>query len=538
MEPFRPVADSDSSVPDTATAFSDMNTADNQEGCSLVASETPSSSEVDLVTRESGVQRDKTFQEAGLSLDRFPQSPDEADLVDKLLADEIEKLSLEEQEQNTFELFGMAQENKDPENIDELLERMELEIRKIPDRKAYEKAKYLNEEYVMDKDFRVIFLRSDEFDAKSAAQRFVQHFEVKRELFGDGPPLARNLLMSDLSEDDMKVLKSGAWQLLPERDAAGRLVLVQCPGYRDNSIAMHSHLRSQAYFVLSFLLTEDVQRKGRVLVVCLFGESLLNLQQHTLFFQLLGLKRIRSGGPRKVAGVHFLFSQEYLRPLVFGMQWLVQEHLRAKMRVHFGDFEQLKFKLQTFGIPMDCFPCHPNKPINLESHLQWIQSQRKQEEKGNKSAVDNIVPRRFDVLFGRGNTKNHTGNVRAGHISDMFREKYESAGKYEKTAIAERIVTIIQESHGRFLKWEDDVWVEVDQQAARNKISHFYRNTHKKGCPSKSKASSSSDGSVSGGSKGSDGESLASASTKRMSANAVQQSLQRVPKRCERLTGT
>lgn len=49
------------------------------------------------------------------------------------------------------------------------------------------------------------------------------------------------------------------------------------------------------------------------------------------------------------------------------------------------------------------------------------------------------------------------------------------ASKFEKTAIAERIVTSIRESHGRFLKWEENTWVEVDSEAAREKISHFFR---------------------------------------------------------------
>ncbi|CAB9517664.1 Transfer protein [Seminavis robusta] len=532
MKASLPVPDSDSSVgpvPDTSTAFTDMNTAENQEECDLAAPDT-TSQEVDLVARESNVQRDKTFQEAGLSLERFPQSSDEAALVDRLLADEIEKLSLEEKELNTFDLFGMAQETKDPENMDELLKELELEIRKIPRRKAYEKAKYLNEEYVMDRDFRLKFLRSDDFDVQSSAQRIVQHFEVKLELFGDGPALARNVLMSDLSEDDMKALKTGAWQLLPERDAAGRLVLVICPGFRDSSIAMDSQLRSTVYLGWTFLLTEDVQRKGGiVVVVCLIGESVLSLQNQ-IFNQLSRMKKIRSGVPRKVAGIHFLFSQEYLRPLVFGFQWLIQEHLRAKMRVHFGDFEQLKFKLQTFGIPMDCFPFHPNKPANRENHLQWIQSQRTLEEKGNIITADTIIPRRFDVLFGRGrHTRNHTGNARAAHISEMFRDKYEAAGKFEKTAIAERIVTMIRESQGRFLKWEDDAWVAVDQQAARNKISHFYRNTRNKGPPPKSKESPS-DGSSS------EGESLASAVSKRTQSDSIQQSTERIQKRKQRDT--
>jgi len=34
-------------------------------------------------------------------------------------------------------------------------------------------------------------------------------------------------------------------------------------------------------------------------------------------------------------------------------------------------------------------------------------------------------------------------------LIDMYRKEYENANKLEKTAIAERIVNIIQESHGR-----------------------------------------------------------------------------------------
>ena len=57
----------------------------------------------------------------------------------------------------------------------------------------------------------------------------------------------------------------------------------------------------------------------------------------------------------------------------------------------------------------------------------------------------------------------------------MHRPKYEAADKFGKTVLAERIVTIIHESGGRFLKRGNDVWVEVDDIMAREKISHFFR---------------------------------------------------------------
>jgi hypothetical protein len=57
----------------------------------------------------------------------------------------------------------------------------------------------------------------------------------------------------------------------------------------------------------------------------------------------------------------------------------------------------------------------------------------------------------------------------------MHQEEYEKADKSEKTEIALRIVSMIHESFGRFLKWEKEGWVEVDEEAAREKISHFFR---------------------------------------------------------------
>ena len=59
----------------------------------------------------------------------------------------------------------------------------------------------------------------------------------------------------------------------------------------------------------------------------------------------------------------------------------------------------------------------------------------------------------------------------------MAFDDYEKATKQEKTAIATRIVAAIHESHGRFLKATDDdnAWIEVDANAARNKVAHFFR---------------------------------------------------------------
>ena len=194
--------------------------------------------------------------------------------------------------------------------------------------------------------------------------------------------------------------------------------------------------------------------------------------------------RIRLGIPKRVVGVHYCFDDSLLRPFVAGLQLYMgmqDNGARARFRPHFGNHVDIQFELQTYGIPTKDHPIKENGSLCLAWHHEWLHIRKTQET--SSSASDGIiVPRRFDVLFGRGkNTSDHTGNLRAGHLVEMHREKYEQASKYHKTEISERIVSIIHESHGRFLKWDGgNGWIQVEHDLAREKISHFFRHMRSK----------------------------------------------------------
>lgn len=192
------------------------------------------------------------------------------------------------------------------------------------------------------------------------------------------------------------------------------------------------------------------------------------------------LKRVhyaRSGVPKRIAGIHYCYDDKLTKPFVAGLRLFLDRAARSRFRTHFGNAEQIAFGLQTYGIPTHEHPILPNGQLSVTYHKKWLQARRAQEAPTSETSKDGIlVPRRFDVLFGRGkNTREHTGNLRAGHLVEMQQEEYEKAGKLEKTEIAERIVAMIHESYGRFLKWEENGWVEVGDDAARDKISHFFR---------------------------------------------------------------
>lgn len=100
-------------------------------------------------------------------------------------------------------------------------------------------------------------------------------------------------------------------------------------------------------------------------------------------------------------------------------------------------------------------------------------------------------PSQFDVLFGRGKPyQGHAGNIRLHKVVDLYKSRYSQARRHEKTEIAEEIVQFIKtggEKAGRFLKRveNEEVWIEVTDTIARDKVSHALRGKPRKESESK-----------------------------------------------------
>ena len=174
------------------------------------------------VTKEDSGNADKPSFKKGL------------ESITSSLAKEMNQLSFAEREKGCYELHGVADVVEEtPEFVDQCLSDLESEICKLEDNKknAYEMAKKVNPGYICGRSFRLQFLRADCFVPKKAAERLVGFLEVKLELFGP-KPIARELLLSDLSQDDMVLLQSGFFSIVPLRDRAGRTITVSVPFFR------------------------------------------------------------------------------------------------------------------------------------------------------------------------------------------------------------------------------------------------------------------------------------------------------------------
>lgn len=429
----------------------------------------------------------------------FPETQKELDVAEQALADELNQMSLTERDRIMFEMHGIATEQPDetPEMVEAALVELEEKLDRIlgEQKAAYEQAKYIDPDFVNDKAFRLMFLRSELFDCEKAAIKIVKHFTIKRELFGDGEILCRDIRLSDLDEDDMASLESAFFQILPTRDPAGRAIVVFSPQQKVFKVPENLS-RTMWYMMSTCLKDEETQKKGVVFVLYALGHTTDDLEV---------MRRVhwaREGLAKRIVGIHQCISDDSLKPFfVSAKMYLLNKQLRSRLRPHHGDRDDIMFELQTFGIPVNEQLLQPNGSLSKAWHREWLEVRKTQEdalaaEESSNQGV--LVPRRFDVLFGRGkNTREHTGNLRCVLLVETNQEKYEAATKYEKTEIAERIVTMIYESYGRFLKWENkEGWIEVDRDAAREKISHFFRHLRSKKPPGPGMAAKSGGGHI------------------------------------------
>jgi hypothetical protein len=145
------------------------------------------------------------------------------------LALDLNKISLNEREEVNEDLHGVSNAvDETPELVASCLSELEAEIAKIQCRDAYIMAASKDSSYTSSRVLRLKFLRAEHFDSKKAAVRLVTFFERKLEVFG-ADPLARELLISDLNEEDRRCLQSGLITLVPEKDKAGRGIMTWMP---------------------------------------------------------------------------------------------------------------------------------------------------------------------------------------------------------------------------------------------------------------------------------------------------------------------
>jgi hypothetical protein len=148
---------------------------------------------------------------------------------DKMIAHALGQMSLTEREKVYHDIHGVADKiHEEPAFVAERLQEMRDELFQLksqPSGFALQLAESIDPNYVNNNKFLLIFLRCEEFVVIKAANRMARNLDWKFSLFG-ASKLCKDIELADLPEEDVKNLKKGYFQLLLERDRAGRAVYI------------------------------------------------------------------------------------------------------------------------------------------------------------------------------------------------------------------------------------------------------------------------------------------------------------------------
>jgi hypothetical protein len=409
--------------------------------------------------------------------------------IESSLANELNQLSLQEREKTYYDLHGVADAvNETPAFVNKCLADLEMELSKTHDKKAYELAKSQDENYICGREFRLQFLRAETFDSKKAATRLVGFLEEKLKLFGL-KPLARELMLSDLNQDDRFLLELGFCSLIPLRDSAGRAIICFIPYFRGTS-AVENRMRAIMYIISTIAREEEIQKKGFVglfinkdpFLISVVQKGAWNLAKLTLNI-----------APVRCMGSHFCFdhgAKKVMLTVFHTVLMTAQTRARVRFRFHSGSLLETHYTLMTFGIPTQVLPMTTDGEAKWEHHHGWVRM-REELEQQTTVATDNIqaddtstgVPMPLDVVMGSEKfAQNHTGNTRYQFLISERQERYDSAdSRIEKTLIASEIVMTVKDYGGRFWMRKQGVpgWVCMDDWVARSKVATAFRGRRK-----------------------------------------------------------
>ena len=257
---------------------------------------------------------------------------------------------------------------------------------------AYRLALSESPSYVRNPEFRLMFLRATEGNAKKAAKRLTRHFRTKLRLFGE-EKLVRDIVLDDLNEDDMESLKSGGFQVLPKRDAAGRSILFgryTAMKYR----TVENMLRALWYIWMSILEDPVNQIKGVVALGYEVGRVPLDKFDGTEEIDgLAGFEMVNADGgfdrnlareivsiplsvPARPVGYHLCTDSHQWVVILNMVMVTVCKFVRLRMRIHHGTDQECKYALMTHGITTDCVPVDEMGCTSLTDHFEWIECRR------------------------------------------------------------------------------------------------------------------------------------------------------------------
>eukprot|EP00980_Cylindrotheca_fusiformis_P005714 scaffold1192_cov58-Cylindrotheca_fusiformis.AAC.8 len=148
----------------------------------------------------------------------------EVELLEDTLATEMSSISVQERAKAMDDVHCVGEGLEENEEMRRRLLAEFDQIVKATKNRYYDLAASRNRGFVEDETFRLQFIRARLYDVKKAVRQMMNFLHFKATYFGE-ENVAREVELSDLSQEDVSLLRSGLYVVPNHRDRAGRLVL-------------------------------------------------------------------------------------------------------------------------------------------------------------------------------------------------------------------------------------------------------------------------------------------------------------------------
>ena len=295
--------------------------------------------------------------------EKKPKANDNGSLNMNKFASALLNLSFNDRNQIEEEIHGVScmSITETPILIEVSLYQFDIELNSIPieNKTAYIKvlAQQDSSTYLLTKDMKLRFLRSELFDPSKSALRYSKYLDLIYEIFGECVLKRPIRLQEDFNSDELSFFKSGAYQLLPFRDRCGRRIYA---GVSNEKVPQK--LLSKIWLYLFFVCIGgsdisnndknnlETQQKGVVMVnfPTPYGNDIKHARK-----RLDSFSRIAQCIPVRIVAVHFCVPNshrfKFLNSVLNSVYGTSSRPLIPRVRFHLGNPIEIRYKLQQFG---------------------------------------------------------------------------------------------------------------------------------------------------------------------------------------------
>jgi len=283
-------------------------------------------------------------------------------------------MSSEATKGQTPDQYGQLHPVETPELLSQKLKEFEEEVQKLDDKKlgplqqAQEKCPAL-----LTKEFKLMFLRCEVFNADLAACRYAHYWEKRVEVFGEKAFLP--LTLEAALVDDWTALTINFIRVIPgARDPMGRSIVYLNPQYQDRSkYELHSMARAFWYMIHTALENEETQKHGIVFLVFPHRASLNNFDRE---LSRLNISCIQGAMPVRVSAFHICRPPSFFKVIMVFVRLFTSKRTQKRMLVHFGNEQSVLEKLSTYGLEKSVvIPTEMGGSVELDV-VSWLEGRK------------------------------------------------------------------------------------------------------------------------------------------------------------------